>query len=51
MDLHSKTKLPNHILTTNDVSTNVNLDKILKYDLSYFELSRIKTFPDYLHHF
>jgi hypothetical protein len=35
---------------TNDVSNNVNLDKILKLDLGYKKLGRIKTSPDYLDH-
>jgi hypothetical protein len=43
-----KRKLSNHILTANDVSTNVNLNKILKFDLVYYELSCIRTFLDYL---
>jgi hypothetical protein len=28
-------KLSNHVLKANDVSNNVNLNTILKYDLSY----------------
>lgn len=43
-----KRKLSNHILTTNNVSTNVNLNKILNFDLVYCELSCIRMFLDYL---
>jgi hypothetical protein len=43
-----KRKLSNHILTANDVSTNVNLNKILKFALVYCELSCIRMFLDYL---
>jgi hypothetical protein len=45
-----KAKLLSHVLKTNDVSTNVNLDKILKSDLRYKELSRIRTSLNYLDH-
>jgi hypothetical protein len=38
----------NHVLIVNDLSNNVNLDKLLKYDLGYCELTRIITFPNYL---
>jgi hypothetical protein len=41
-------KLLDHVLKVNDVSINVNLDKILKSCLGYKELSRIRTFLDYL---
>ncbi len=37
-----------HVLKVSDVSTNVNLDKILKLDLGYKELSCIRTSPNYL---
>ncbi len=40
----------NHLLITNDVSNNVNLDKILKLDLGYKKLGRIRTSLDYLDH-
>jgi len=43
-----KRKLSNHILTANDMFTNVNLNKILKFDLVYCELSCIRMFFDYL---
>jgi hypothetical protein len=36
------------VLKASDVSTNVNLDKILISYLGYKKLSRIKIFPDYL---
>jgi hypothetical protein len=42
--------LLNHILTVNDVSNNVNLDKLLKSNLGYCELTHIITFIDYLDH-
>jgi len=35
-------KLSNHILIANDVLTNVNLNNILKSNLSYRELNQIK---------
>ncbi len=38
MDLCSTTKLLNRTLKVDDVSNNVNLDKILKFDLGYREL-------------
>ncbi len=38
------------VLITNDVSNNVNLDKILKSDLGYKEWGYIRTSPDYLDH-
>jgi hypothetical protein len=40
--------LLDRVLKINDVSTNVNVDKILKLDLGYKELSRIRTSSDYL---
>jgi hypothetical protein len=46
-----KKKLSSWILTNNDVSKNVNLEKILKYDLCYKKLSHIKTFSNYLNWF
>jgi hypothetical protein len=42
--------LLDHVLKANHVSTNVNLDKILKSNLGHKELSRIKTSPYYLDH-
>jgi hypothetical protein len=44
-------KLSNHILTTNDVLTNVNFKNILKSNLGYRELNQIKKSPNYLNHF
>jgi hypothetical protein len=43
-----KTKLFDHVLKASDVSTNVNLDKILKLDLRYKKLSCTKTSLNYL---
>jgi hypothetical protein len=40
--------LLNRVLKANDVSTNVNLNKILKSYLGYKDLSCMRTFPDYL---
>jgi len=37
------------VLTTSDVLNDVNLDKILKFDLSYKELGCIQTSLDYLY--
>jgi hypothetical protein len=34
--------LSNHVLTTNGVSSNANLNKILKYELGYHEFTCIK---------
>jgi hypothetical protein len=48
MDLHSKIKLLGCILIVNDVSNNVNLDKILKSNLDYKEHRHIQTSLDYL---
>jgi len=48
MDSHSKIKLLGYILIVSDVSNNVNLDKILKFDLDYKELRCIWTSPNYL---
>jgi hypothetical protein len=39
-----KAKLLDRVLKASDVSTNENLDKILKSNLGYKELSHIKTF-------
>jgi len=44
-----KTKLLGRVLTTSDVLNDVNLDKILKFDLSYKELGCIQTSLDYLY--
>jgi hypothetical protein len=49
MDLYRKTELSNLILTTSDVSKNVNLYKILKSNLGYKELGHIKTSLNYLY--
>jgi len=46
-----KTKLSSWILTTNNVSNNVNLDKLLKANLGYKKLGRIRTSLDYLNSF
>ncbi len=46
-----KAKLLDRVLKANDISTNVNLDKILKTYLKYKELSRIRISPDYLDYF
>jgi hypothetical protein len=35
MDSHSNFFLSNRVLIASDVSNNVNLDKIFKYDLNY----------------
>jgi hypothetical protein len=43
-----KEKLLDLVLNASDVSTNVNLDKILKSNLGYKELSCIRTSLDYL---
>jgi len=43
-----KTKLLDCLLTISDVLNNVNLDKISKSNLSYQEISCLKTFIDYL---
>jgi hypothetical protein len=43
-----KEKLLGYVLTTSDVLNNINLDKILKFDLSYKELRCIWTLPNYL---
>jgi hypothetical protein len=45
-----KAKLLDRVLKVSDVSTNVNLYKILKLDLGYKELSCIRTSPNYLDH-
>jgi hypothetical protein len=45
-----KAKLSNRVLTTSDVSSNVNLNKILKLNLGFHELTHIITFFDYLYH-
>jgi hypothetical protein len=50
MDSYLKKKLLNHLLTFNDVSNNVNLDTLLKFDLGYREFMRITTFLNYLNH-
>ncbi len=43
MDSNLKQKnLSNHILTTNDVLTNVNLNRILKSNLGYRKLNQQK---------
>ncbi len=39
------------VLIASDVSTNVNLNKILKFDLGFKELGHIRTYMDYLDHF
>jgi hypothetical protein len=44
-------KLSNHILIHNDVLTNVNLSKILKFNLGYHKLNQIKKSPNFLNHF
>ncbi len=41
-----KAKLFGQIFTSNDVSNNVNLNKILKSDLVYKEVGHIITSPD-----
>jgi len=46
-----KKKLSNQILTTDDVSKYINIDKILKFNLGYNEVSHIRTFPIYLNWF
>jgi hypothetical protein len=46
-----KEKLFGQIFTFNDVSKNVNLNKILKFDLGYKELGHIKKILDYLDQF
>jgi hypothetical protein len=48
MDSHLKIKLLGCILIVSDVLKNVNLDKILKFDLDYKELKCIRTSPNYL---
>jgi hypothetical protein len=40
----------NRTLKVNDVSKKLTLDKILKFDLGYWELNHIWTFPNYLDH-
>jgi len=40
--------LLDHVLKASDVSTNVNLNQILKSNLRYKELSCIRTSPNYL---
>jgi hypothetical protein len=42
--------LLNHVLKINDVSTKLNLNKILKLNLGYKELNFIRTSPNYLDH-
>jgi hypothetical protein len=42
--------LLNHVLKINDVSTKLNLNKILKSNLGYKELNFIRTSPNYLDH-
>ncbi len=44
-------KLSIHILITNCVLTNVNLNQILKSNLGYHELNHIKKSPNYLKFF
>lgn len=44
-------KLSNHILIHNDVLTNVNLNKILNFNLGYHELNQIKKSPIFFNHF
>ncbi len=46
-----KTKLLGQIFTSNDVSMNVNIRKMLKSDLGYKKLGHIITFLDYLDQF
>lgn len=46
----SKEKLLGHVLITNDMFKNVNLDKILESNLDYKELGCIRTFSYYLDH-
>ncbi len=41
-------KLLDLMLITNDVSTNSNFEKKLKFDLGYKELSCVKTSPNHL---
>jgi hypothetical protein len=48
MDLCSIFILLYHTLKVNDLSNDVNLDKILKLDLGYWKLSCIWTLPNYL---
>jgi hypothetical protein len=38
------------LIIISDVSTNVNLDKILKLNLGYKKLGHIKTSPNYLNY-
>ncbi len=39
-----------HVLKDNDVSTKLNLNKILKSNLGYKKSNLIRTFPNYLDH-
>jgi hypothetical protein len=41
----------NNVLIINNLPNNVNLNKLLKYDLGYCELMHIITFLDYLNRF
>jgi len=45
-----KAKLSSWILTTSNVSNNVNLENKIKSDLVYRKLTHIKTSPYYLDH-
>jgi hypothetical protein len=46
-----KEKLLSHVFIINDVWNNVNLDKLLKFNLGYKKIECMKIYLDYLDYF